>query len=155
MFSKKRGLNRKAGPPVHDDLVNCQFTAQERNQVELTDITEHRTVKGKLNVCAIKDLYSNRIVGYSIDSRVKASLAVAGLRNAVEQRDPVGTIVHSDRGRNPGHASSYMQCPTIDCKAQLDGSGRAEIMLPWSRSSPYCRRAFSTVSVGPLGSSYV
>lgn len=98
VFSKKRGLNRKAGPPVHDDLVDRQFTAQEPNQVWLTDITEHRTDEGKLYLCAIKDLYSNKIVGYSIDSRMKASLAVAALRNAVDQRDPKGTIVHSDRG---------------------------------------------------------
>ena len=97
VFSKKQGLNRKAGPPVHDDLVDRQFTAQERDQIWLTDITEHHTGEGKLYLCAIKDLYSNKIVGYSIDSRMKASLAVAALRNAVEQRDPVGTIVHSDR----------------------------------------------------------
>lgn len=98
VFSKKRGLNKKAGPPVHDDLVDRQFIAEERNQIWLTDITEHRTDEGKLYLCAIKDLYSNKIVGYSIDSRMKASLAVSALRNAVEQRDPDGTIVHSDRG---------------------------------------------------------
>ncbi|MFY2786853.1 DDE-type integrase/transposase/recombinase, partial [Rhodococcus sp. MALMAid1271] len=89
---------KKAGPPVHDDLVDRQFTAQERNQIWLTDITEHRTDEGKLYLCAIKDLHSNKIVGYSIDSRMKASLAVSALRNAVDQRDPDGTIVHSDRG---------------------------------------------------------
>jgi putative transposase len=43
VFAKKPGLTRKAGPPVHDDLVKRQFTAQEANQVWLTDITEHRT----------------------------------------------------------------------------------------------------------------
>ena len=98
VFSKKRGLNRKSGPPVHDDLVDRKFTAAKPNQVWLTDITEHWTDEGKLYLCAIKDLYSNKIVGYSIDSRMKASLAVRALRNAVNQRDPVGTIVHSDRG---------------------------------------------------------
>ncbi len=74
MFSKKRGLNWKAGPPVHDDLVDRQFTAQERNQIWLTDITEHRTDEGTLYLCAIKDVWLNRIVGYSIGSRMKASL---------------------------------------------------------------------------------
>jgi putative transposase len=37
-------------------------------------------------------------VGYSIDSRMKASLAVAALGNAIATRAPAGTIVHSDRG---------------------------------------------------------
>jgi putative transposase len=80
IFAKKRGLNRKAGPPVHDDLVDRKFTATAPNQTWLTDITEHNTAEGKLYLCAIKDVYSGRVVGYSIDSRMKASLAVAALR---------------------------------------------------------------------------
>lgn len=98
VHSKKRGLNRKAGPPVHDDLVGRDFTATGPDAKWLTDITEHATGEGKLYLCAIKDCWSNRIVGYSIDSRMTAELAVAALRNAVALRDPVATIVHSDRG---------------------------------------------------------
>jgi putative transposase len=98
-FAKRRGLNRKAGPPVHDDLVDRQFRADGPNQTWLTDIAEHQTAEGKLYLCAVKDLHSNRIVGYSIDSRMKASLAVAALRNAVALRGrPRAVIVHSDRG---------------------------------------------------------
>ena len=44
--------------------------------VWLTDITEHPTVEGKLYVCSIKDVFSNRIVGYAIDERMTAQLAV-------------------------------------------------------------------------------
>ncbi|MET9491182.1 IS3 family transposase [Nocardia sp. NPDC006630] len=98
IFAKKRGLNRKAGPPVHDDLVARRFTARAPNLVWLTDITEHATGEGKLYLCAIKDVYSNRIVGYSIDSRMKASLATTALAHAVAFRSPSATIVHSDRG---------------------------------------------------------
>ena len=43
-------------------------------------------------------MYSGRIVGYSIDDRMKASRAVAALRNAVARRVLVATVVHSDRG---------------------------------------------------------
>jgi putative transposase len=39
--------------------------------------------EGNVYVCAIKDVYSSRIVGYSIDSRMKACLAVQALDNAV------------------------------------------------------------------------
>ncbi|MDX2401493.1 IS3 family transposase [Microbacterium algeriense] len=98
VFSKKRGLNRKAGPPVHDDLVLRDFTATRPDQLWLTDITEHWTDEGKLYLCAIKDVHSNRIVGYSLDSRMTADLAVAALRNAVALREPLGTTLHSDRG---------------------------------------------------------
>lgn len=46
MVSKKRGLNRKPGPPVHDDLVERDFTAAVPNELWLTDVTEHPPKKG-------------------------------------------------------------------------------------------------------------
>jgi putative transposase len=98
VLAKKAGLRSKAGPPVHDDLVKRNFTASAVNELWLTDITEHQTDEGKLYLCAVKDVYSNRIVGYSIDTRMKASLAVAAVRNAIALRSPAGTVVHSDRG---------------------------------------------------------
>lgn len=103
---------KKAGPVVHDDYVNRDFTAVEPNQRWLTDITEHPTKEGKLYLCAIKDLWSNRTVGYSIDSHMRASLAVRALENAVHQRGyPTGTVVHSDRGSQFG-SKKYRQTLT-------------------------------------------
>lgn len=65
----------------------------------MTDITEHVTAEGKLYLCAVKDACSGRIVGYSIDSRMKSKLAVAALENAVRMRgDVAGCVLHSDRG---------------------------------------------------------
>jgi putative transposase len=56
-------------------------------------------MEGKLYLCAVKDVFSNKIVGYSIDSRMKSSLAVRALENAVAMRgDVAGCVVHSDRG---------------------------------------------------------
>ena len=98
VHAKKRGLGRKSGPPVHDDLVQRQFTADAPNRLWLTDITEHPTAEGKLYLCAVKDACTNRIVGYSIEARMTSQLAVDALGNAVALRRPAGTIVHSDRG---------------------------------------------------------
>jgi putative transposase len=99
VLAKKRGLGRKAGPPVHDDLAARQFTAPARDRVWLTDITEHPTAEGKLYLCAFKDVHSSRIAGYSMSSRMTAGLAVSALRDAVALRNPAGTlIIHSDRG---------------------------------------------------------
>jgi transposase InsO family protein len=99
-FGKKRGKNgKKPGPPVHDDLVKRDFTATAANQLWLADLTEHRTGEGKLYLCAIKDVFSNRIVGYSISDRMKSRIAVEALSNAVARRDEVaGCILHTDRG---------------------------------------------------------
>jgi transposase InsO family protein len=98
VLSKKRGRWAKTKEPVHDDLVRRAFGATGANELWFADITEHPTAEGKLYLCAIKDALSGRIVGYSMDSRMKASLAVAALKNAIALRGPVGTIVHSDRG---------------------------------------------------------
>lgn len=43
VFAEKRGLNRKSGPPVHDDLIERRFNAATPDTLWLTDITEHRT----------------------------------------------------------------------------------------------------------------
>ncbi len=105
--ARRKSKAGRPGPAVHDNLlavvadqgrVRHDFTASQPNQVWLTDITEHPTREGKLYLCAVKDCYSNKIVGYSIDSRMKSSLAAAALRNAIALRSPEGTIVHSDRG---------------------------------------------------------
>ena len=61
---------------MHNDLVDRDFTAAEANVTWLTDITEHPTSEGKLYLCAIKDVWSTRIVGYSISDRMTASPAM-------------------------------------------------------------------------------
>lgn len=104
---RRRAKSRKPGPPVHDDLLafvdehgqtHHDFTATTPNEKWLTDISEHPTGEGKLYLCAVKDCYSGKVVGYSIDSRMKSSLAASAIRNAITQRSPAGTICHSDRG---------------------------------------------------------
>jgi len=100
VFGKtKRGKGAKPGAASHDDLVKRDFTANAPNQLWLSDLTEHRTREGKLYVCAIKDVFSNRIVGWAIDERMKARLVVAAIEMAAARRGNVaGCILHSDRG---------------------------------------------------------
>ena len=95
----RKARYRRAGEAVGDDLVARDFTADRLDEKWLVDITEHWTGEGKLYLCAFKDVCSRRIVGYAIDSRMKASLAVRALGNALINRgNPTGVIVHSDRG---------------------------------------------------------
>ena len=84
VFGRKRGENgKRPGLPVHGDLLQPDFTAVDVNEVWLTDITEHVTDEGKLYLCAIKDAFSGRIVGYSMGSGMKARLAVNALENGL------------------------------------------------------------------------
>lgn len=101
VFGKPR--SRRRGPvaaPAHDDLVRRQFRADGPNRVWLTDLTEHRTAEGKLYLCAIKDVWSNRIVGYSISDRMESQIVVNALESAVARRSGsvAGCVLHSDRG---------------------------------------------------------
>ena len=101
VFGKPK--NRRRGPvaaPAHDDLVRRRFRTEAANRVWLTDLTEHRTREGKLYLCAIKDLWSNRIVGYSISDRMESRIVVDALESAVARRagEVAGCVLHSDRG---------------------------------------------------------
>ncbi|WFR67480.1 IS3 family transposase [Curtobacterium flaccumfaciens] len=109
VFGNKRGrAGKKPGPAVHDDLCTVTdadgrtrhvFTAEAPNRLWSTDITEHKTAESNLYLRAVKDACSGRIVGYSIDSRMKSRLAVTALENAVLMRGDVsGCVPHSDRG---------------------------------------------------------
>ena len=123
-FGKKkaRGNGKRPGPPVHDDLVQRVFAATAPNELWFSDITEHWTSEGKLYVCAVKDVFSNRIVGYSIDSRMKSSLAVKALNNAVMRRgDVAGCVLHTDRGSQ--FRSRKLRC-ALDQHGMVGSMGR-------------------------------
>jgi hypothetical protein len=81
----------------------------------LTDITEHPTDQGKMYPCAIKDVWFNRIVGYSISDRMKSRIAVDALAwpslAAVTSR-AASFIEILDRDFDPG--SSWPPCATTD-----------------------------------------
>ncbi len=99
--ARTKGRWKKPGPPVHDDLVERDFTAPGPNRLWLTDLTEHPTSEGKLYLCAVKDVWSRRIVGYSMGERMPATLAVDALEMAVSRRGRGavrGCVVHADRG---------------------------------------------------------
>jgi transposase InsO family protein len=138
-----RALRRAAAHGASGSLV----TAAAPNELWLTDITEHPTEEGKLYLCAVKDVYSGRIVGYSMDARMKSSLAVAALENAVRARRPAGTVVHSDRG------SQFRSRRFVESLRHhgLTGSmGRvgAPTTPRWNRSSHCCRRTSWTANPG-------
>jgi putative transposase len=92
----RRGLRPEA---TASDLVNRQFTRAGRDQLWVTDITEHPTREGKLYCAVVLDACSRRVVGWSIDTTPTAALVTNALGMAIESRRPaVGTLIHSDQG---------------------------------------------------------
>jgi transposase InsO family protein len=82
------------------DRVRWQFRRDGRDQLWVTDITEHPTREGKVYCAVVLDTFSRRVVGWSIDSQPTASLVTNALGMAIEQRRPRDgrTVIHSDQG---------------------------------------------------------
>jgi putative transposase len=84
---------------VAKDLVQRQFSRPGPNQLWVTDITEHHTREGKLYCAVVLDVYSRRVVGWSIDASPTAALVTNALGMAIDSRRPAaGAIIHSDQG---------------------------------------------------------
>lgn len=72
---------------------------QRRDQIWVTDATCVLTGQGWLYVVALLDVYTRKIVGWSMHESLDAKLVIQALRMAIQQRRPApGLIVHSDRG---------------------------------------------------------
>ena len=84
---------------VAPDLLKRDFSATAPNQKWVTDITYLRTPDGWVFLAAIIDLFSRRVVGWSMAEHMDVALPLAALRKALASRNPpAGLIHHSDRG---------------------------------------------------------
>jgi len=97
---RRRRRHARPLPPVHEDLVQRRFVAEAPDRLWLTDITEHPTREGKVYLAAVLDVYSRRIVGWSIADHLRSELVVDALEMARWRRRPAPgrTVLHSDRG---------------------------------------------------------
>ena len=80
------------------DLVERQFRRDDPDRLWVTDITEHPTREGKVYCAVVLDVFSRRVVGWSIDATQTAALVTNALGMAIEGRRPDGTVIHSDQG---------------------------------------------------------
>lgn len=81
------------------NLLNQVFDAENKNQIWLGDITYIHTKRGFLYLAVFIDIYSSRIVGWSMDRRMKESLVIIAFLQAYGREKPKdGLIVHTDQG---------------------------------------------------------
>ncbi len=85
--------------PVASNLLARDFTADHPNTKWVADITYIDTYEGWLYLAAVMDVYSRRIVGWSMHTRMTTDLVENALRMALAQRTPQDDLLHhSDRG---------------------------------------------------------
>lgn len=96
---KKRNRSLAAEMPAAPDLVRRKFTADGPNQLWVADITYIPTWEGWLFLAAVMDIYTKRIVGWSMRDDLKADIVIDALGMAATMRKPgPGLVHHSDRG---------------------------------------------------------
>jgi len=94
-----RTTDSKHNLPVSDNLLARDFTATGPNQKWVADITYIPTDEGWLYLAGVLDLFSRRVVGWSMSARIDAALVVTALDMALTHRRPgYGLLHHSDRG---------------------------------------------------------
>ena len=89
----------KHNHPVAENVLNRQFTPAGKDQAWAADITYIWTEEGWLYLAAVIDLYSRRIIGWSMQERMTQDLVLDAMTMALESRGKIsGLIHHSDRG---------------------------------------------------------
>jgi transposase InsO family protein len=95
----KATTNSNHSLPVADNLLRQNFTAERPNQVWVGDITYIGTDEGWLYLAVVLDLFSRKVIGWSMSDRMTATLVCDALRMALFRRKrPRGAIMHTDRG---------------------------------------------------------
>ena len=88
------------------NILNREFKPEAANQVWGSDTTFIRSKEGWLHLCVVIDLFSRKVIGWSLDKRNNSELVKTALREALYRRGyPRGVIFHSDRG---SEYSSYL-----------------------------------------------
>src|SRR5947207_9775845 len=138
------------------DLVKRDFNAERPDQTWVADITYVPTHEGWLFLAAVMDLYSRKIVGWSMRDDLEAPLVVDAISMAIARRKPKpGLVHHSDRGSQ--YTSIAMGRTLRDSKIMASMGSRGD---PWDNASAEScistikndlvkRRTFQTRDPGP------
>lgn len=133
--SRRRGRMRTTTPdpkaPPAPDLVKRDFTATRPDQTWVADITYVPTHEGWLFLAAVMDLYSRKIVGWSMRDDLEAPLVVDAISMAITRRRPKpGLVHHSDRGSQ--YTSIAMGRTLRDSKIMASMGSTGD---PWDNAS--------------------
>ena len=104
---KRRKFKNKMGSVPEDEacpnIVNRNFTPDKPNQIFVTDITYIESEIGWIYLCVFIDLFSRKVVGWSVSDNMKTAMVLEALAMACRNRLPEkGLVIHSDQGSQYG-----------------------------------------------------
>ena len=123
---RRRGKTtiRVPGVRTAPDLVERDFNPTTVNRLWSADITDIRTWEGWLYLASVMDLYSRRIVGWSLADHLRAELVVDALEMAVARRRPEsGLVHHSDQGSQYTSLVFTRRCKAVGIDVSIGSRG--------------------------------
>jgi len=127
--SRRRGYvvttQRNAQQRSAPDLVNRRFVADGPDQLWVADMTYVPTWSGFLYLAIVLDVWSRRVVGWSMGDRMTADLVLSALNMAVHQRKPTGVIHHSDQGSQYTSVAFGERCAAMGVRPSTGSVGDA------------------------------
>jgi putative transposase len=118
----KRTPRANHAHPVAPNLLGGNFTADGPDRRWVSDISYISTQEGWLYLAVILDLFSRRIVGWSLAPRLTSTFVEDALKMALQQRRPdAGLIHHSDRGSQYTSAAYQDLLKNNNIQASMNG----------------------------------
>jgi putative transposase len=107
------------------DLVGRNFVADAPNRLWVADITYVPTWAGFLYLAVVLDVFSRRIVGWSMSSTLHATVVLNAFNMAIAQRKPKGVIHHSDQGTQYTSIAFGIRCSELGVRPSMGSVGDA------------------------------
>jgi len=120
----KKTTNSKHSRKVSPNIVNQDFRADRADQLWFSDIAYIQTLKGTLYLAVILDVFSRKIVGWSMQQRMKDSLVIDAFNSAWNNRRPdKGLLFHSDRGSQYCSGNFIRVLRAKECLQSMSSTG--------------------------------
>jgi putative transposase len=115
---------RKHSHSVADNILDQNFNPKQANQIWAGDVTYLRTAQGWMYLAIVMDLYSRRIIGWSIHKRMTVDLVERAMQMALNLRSPTKALIfHSDRGSQYTSHRFQKQLKDNNVTASMSGRG--------------------------------
>jgi putative transposase len=113
------------GAPASPDLVERRFEADGPNKLWVADITYVPTWAGFLFLAVVIDVWSRKVVGWSMATHLRTELVLAAFDMAVAQRQPTGVVHHSDHGTQYTSIAFGQRCQQAGVRPSMGTVGDA------------------------------
>lgn len=95
----KKPVSKQRIKPIARNILNRKFNIEKKNSVWVSDVSYFWTQSGWIHLAIVMDLYSRKIVGWSMGNRVDKELSQSALKMAILNREPSQNLMHhSDQG---------------------------------------------------------